>query len=61
VAHYLDAPKEALGTLPPTLPELLTYPSDVAQDEVQSHNDGAGPMFHRRYSSDPNKQWRDSE
>lgn len=40
---------EASGSMPPTRPELLTYPADVAQDEVQGADDGAGPVFHRRY------------
>lgn len=41
--------KEASGTLPSRLPELLTYPPNVCQDEVQGHEDGSGPVFHRRY------------
>jgi hypothetical protein len=41
--------KEAHASPPSTLPELLTYPPGVDQDEVQSQADGAGPLFHRRY------------
>src|SRR5438045_5732992 len=41
--------KEARGSLPSALPELLTYPPGVGQDEVQSYEDGAGPLFHRCY------------
>jgi hypothetical protein len=41
--------KEAPGSLPSILPELLTYPPGVGHDEVQDHEDGAGPLFHRCY------------
>ena len=41
--------KEARGSIGSTLPELLTYPADVGADEVQGHEDGAGPLFHRCY------------
>src|SRR5689334_3772227 len=41
--------REGPGSLPSTLPELLTYPEGVDQDEVQGYGDGAGPLFHRRY------------
>ena len=40
---------EAPGSLPSVMPELLSYPQGVGQDEVQSCEDGAGPLFHRRY------------
>lgn len=40
---------EAPGSLPSTVPELLMYPEGVVQDEVQSYEDGAGPLFHRLY------------
>jgi Domain of unknown function (DUF1990) len=40
---------EAPGALPSTPPELLVYPSGVCRDEVQGYEDGAGPLFHRRY------------
>jgi uncharacterized protein DUF1990 len=40
---------EALGTRPPALPELLTYPGHVSHDEVQGYENGAGPVFHRSY------------
>lgn len=41
--------KEAPGSLSATLPELLTYPPGVGEDEVQGYEDGAGPLFHRWY------------
>lgn len=41
--------REAQGSLPSTVPDLLTYPQGVGQDEVQSSDDGAGPLFHRQY------------
>jgi hypothetical protein len=41
--------REASGSLPSALPELLSYPSGVGQDEVQGYEDGAGPLFHRCY------------
>ena len=41
--------KEVPSSLPSALPELLSYPSDLEQDEVQSCEDGAGPLFHRSY------------
>ena len=41
--------KEALGSQPSTLPELLTYPQAIGQDEVQGYRDGVGPLFHRCY------------
>lgn len=40
---------EASGFLPSTLPELLTFPPGVGQDEVQGYVDGAGLLFHRCY------------
>jgi hypothetical protein len=40
---------EASGSLPSTPPELLVYPASVSQEEVQGHEDGVGPLFHRRY------------
>src|SRR5947209_3863599 len=41
--------KEAPGSLPSVLPELLSYPQGVGRDEVQGYEDGAGPLFHRLY------------
>jgi len=41
--------QEAAGHLPTALPRLLTYPEGVALNEIQSYEDGAGPLFHRRY------------
>ena len=31
------------------LPELLSYPAEVSSAEVQGHEDGSGPLFHRLY------------
>src|SRR5579884_1315354 len=41
--------KEAAASLPSALPELMTYPSGVDDDEVQGYQAGAGPLFHRCY------------
>jgi hypothetical protein len=41
--------KEASGSLPSAPPDLLTYPPDLLEDEVQGQQDGAGPLFHRCY------------
>jgi hypothetical protein len=41
--------REAPTTLGPRPPELLTYPPDVSDEEVQGHEHGSGPLFHRRY------------
>ena len=41
--------KEARASLPSTLPELMIYPPGVGQEEVQGHEAGAGPLFHRSY------------
>jgi hypothetical protein len=48
--------KEAAGRLPSAMPALLTYPADMRADEVQGHEDGTGPLFHRSYRT----QIRDS-
>jgi hypothetical protein len=41
--------REAPASLEPPLPELLSYPPGANADEVQGHEDGRGPLFHRRY------------
>jgi uncharacterized protein DUF1990 len=41
--------REVPGSPPGVLPELLTYPPGVTQDEVQGCADGAGLLFHRCY------------
>jgi Domain of unknown function (DUF1990) len=41
--------REAPASLEPPLPELLIYPPDVSSQAVQGHQDGSGPLFHRRY------------
>ncbi|HLY49260.1 MAG TPA: DUF1990 family protein [Solirubrobacteraceae bacterium] len=41
--------QEVPGSPPGTLPELLTYPPGVSQDEVQGCGEGAGLLFHRCY------------
>ena len=35
--------------LEPPLPGLLNYPAEVSRAEVQGHEDGHGPLFHRLY------------
>ena len=49
VAHYPDAPQRSTGAPALHVPELLSYPAGVGQDEVQGYEDGAGPLFHRCY------------
>jgi uncharacterized protein DUF1990 len=41
--------REAAGALPDAPPALLTFPRGVPDDEVQSHQDGTGLLFHRSY------------
>jgi Domain of unknown function (DUF1990) len=41
--------REAPGSLESPLPPLLSYPPGVSSHEVQGHEDGYGPLFHRRY------------
>ena len=41
--------REASVALEPPLPELLSYPTRVSSAEVQGHEDGSGPLFHRLY------------
>ncbi|MGH2884484.1 MAG: DUF1990 family protein [Solirubrobacteraceae bacterium] len=41
--------REVPASLDPPLSELLSYPPGVSADEVQGREDGAGPLFHRRY------------
>ena len=41
--------REASVPLEPPLPGLLSYPADVSSTEVQGHEDGSGPLFHRLY------------
>ena len=41
--------REAPASLEPPLPGLLTFPPEVSSEEVQGHEDGCGPLFHRRY------------
>jgi hypothetical protein len=41
--------REAPGSLPPRPSELLSLPTGVSDEEVQRPEDGAGPLFHRRY------------
>ena len=41
--------REARGSLETPLPPLLSYPPGVSSHEVQDHEDGYGPLFHRRY------------
>lgn len=41
--------REAQGSLQSPLPSLLSHPPGVSSHEVQGHEDGYGPLFHRRY------------
>ena len=41
--------REASVALKAPLPELLSYPAEVSSAEVQGHEDGSGPLFHRLY------------
>jgi hypothetical protein len=41
--------REAPGSLESPLPPLLGWPPGVSSQEVQGHEDGYGPLFHRRY------------
>jgi Domain of unknown function (DUF1990) len=41
--------REAPGSLESPRPPLLSYPAGVNRHEVQGHEDGYGPLFHRRY------------
>jgi hypothetical protein len=41
--------REEPASLGSASPEMLTYPQGVSSDAVQGHEDGAGPLFHRRY------------
>jgi Domain of unknown function (DUF1990) len=40
---------EASGSHGSTLPALLSSPAGVSDEEVQAHEDGVGPLFHRCY------------
>jgi hypothetical protein len=41
--------REVSVGLEPPLPALLSYPAEVSSAEVQGHEDGRGPLFHRLY------------
>jgi len=41
--------RESEAPVPDRLPEILSYPRDVAADHVQGHETGSGPLFHRTY------------
>jgi hypothetical protein len=43
--------REVTGWLDPPLPALLNYPPDVSSQDVQGHQHGCGPLFHRRYKT----------
>jgi Domain of unknown function (DUF1990) len=43
--------REVPASREPPLPALLTYPPDVSSQDVQGHEDGCGPLFHRRYTT----------
>jgi len=41
--------REGSAALELPLPALLSYPAEVSSAEVQGHQDGSGPLFHRLY------------
>lgn len=41
--------REGSAALELPLPALLSYPAEVSSAEVQGHQDGSGPLFHRQY------------
>ena len=41
--------REASVSLESPLPGLLSYPAEVSSEEVQGHEEGSGPLFHRLY------------
>ena len=41
--------REGSAALELPLPALLSYPAEVSSAEVQGHEDGSGPLFHRLY------------
>ena len=43
--------REAPASPEARLPELPTYPSGLTRKDVQGHEDGIGPLFHRRYGT----------
>src|SRR5947209_17745474 len=43
--------REGPGSIGNPVPELLHYPPDLTSEEVQGQDQGAGPLFHRRYKT----------
>ena len=43
--------REASVALEAPLPALLSYPTELSSAEVQGHEDGSGPLFHRLYKT----------
>lgn len=43
--HRREAPKP----IEAALPDLWRYPANVSSEEVQGHEHGSGPLYHRRY------------
>ena len=41
--------RERSGVVELPLPALLSYPAEVSSAEVQGHEHGSGPLFHRLY------------
>jgi hypothetical protein len=41
--------REAAASLESPPPEMLSYPRNVSSEEVQGHEHGSGPLFHRLY------------
>jgi uncharacterized protein (UPF0548 family) len=43
--------REAPASPESSLPELPIYPPGLTREDVQGHDDGVGPLFHRRYGT----------
>jgi Domain of unknown function (DUF1990) len=41
--------RETTVAIEAPLPALLSYPAELSRSEVQGHEDGSGPLFHRLY------------
>ena len=41
--------RETAASLPEPLPEFMSYPKELAPDDVQGYDAGYGPLFHRCY------------
>src|SRR5579859_5772688 len=41
--------QEISAALPSAPPHLLSYPAELSRYQLQTHDDGCGPLFHRLY------------